>query len=96
VAKEKTWWDYHEEIEALKEERADTWRAVLGEANDHASDDEEGVQRSIRAARTAELDPSVLAIEGKIRMLRMEQMDRCEEPNAKESDAYHAARAGKE
>jgi hypothetical protein len=97
MAKEKDWWDYHEEIEALKLERADAWRAALPDhVNDHASDDEEAVQRTIRAARMAELDPAVLAIDAHMRRLRNEQMANCEEPSAAESDAYHARMAAKE
>jgi hypothetical protein len=29
VAEQKTWWDYHDEIEALKDQRAEAWRLAL-------------------------------------------------------------------
>lgn len=92
----KDWFDYHEAIEALKEERAAVWRAALPDhVNDHASDDAEGIQRSVRAARMAELDPAVLALDAKMRVLREEQMAAHDEPTTDEWEAYYA-RAAKE
>jgi hypothetical protein len=92
----KDWFDYHEEIEALKEERADVWRAALPDhVNDHASDDAAGIERSVRAARLAELDPAVLAIDAQMRAIRAEQMAEHDEPTTAEWEAYYA-RAAKE
>lgn len=79
--KEKTFADFHEEIEALKIERGEAWKAQLPDhINDHAADDEVGIKRSIQAAAIAEVHPDVIAIEAKIRLLRMEQLAQHDEP----------------
>lgn len=95
VAKEskaRTWQDYHEEIEALKERRSI-------EIRKHIPDDvqeQEPRQQRMTVLR-AENHPSVLALTGEIAMLREEQMSLHEEPPADpglteaESDASHVA-----
>jgi len=91
MAKAKTFFDYHEEIEQLKLDRIAAWRQQMpADVGTHVDGDQVAEARTRKAAQSSENHPDVVALEVKIRQLRAEQLEAHDEPTVEEWNAYHA------